>query len=59
MNLMYSVTLETSDPEVVADWINRMHMADRVVSIQFVEPVASFVVFYIGEFNPYNSLKSS
>jgi hypothetical protein len=59
MNLMYSVTLETSDPEIVADWINRMHMADRVVSIQFVEPVASFVVFYIGEFNPYNSLKSS
>jgi hypothetical protein len=59
MNLMYSVTLETSDPEIVADWINRMHMADRVVSIQFVEPVASFVVFYIGEFNPYNSLRSS
>jgi len=50
---MYSVTLETSDPAVVSSWINKQHLADQVVSIQLIESIGSFVVFYLGEFNPY------
>jgi hypothetical protein len=53
MKRIYSVTLATSDPDVIAAWINRHQVADSIVSIQFIESVASFVVFYLSELNPY------